>query len=178
MKKKKKKNLSPFVWILILLLVGFLFSQYLYYQKEWQFKAIIPGESTRSKIESIFGAPIPTFNQDEGTVCDEFKIENILGALYHGYNYNTGALECSEIYPESEILKRCVYWGNSLSFLRFRFQESIELFYNEDTTVSSTDCAYDRIIMNEDAFGEYYGIDTGITEDQSDYYLVWVELET
>ncbi|MCK4521128.1 MAG: endonuclease/exonuclease/phosphatase family protein [Nanoarchaeota archaeon] len=52
---------------------------------------------------------------------------------------------------------------------------------NEDTTVATTDCAYDRIIMNDDAYQEYvsYEIFTeGITKDVSDHYLVWVEIET
>jgi len=50
---------------------------------------------------------------------------------------------------------------------------------NEDTTVSSTDCAYDRIILNDDSFNEYsdHGIDNSITSEESDHYLVWVELE-
>ena len=51
---------------------------------------------------------------------------------------------------------------------------------SEDTTVAATDCAYDRIILNSDAYQEYvsYGIDTsGINDDVSDHYLVWVELE-
>ena len=51
---------------------------------------------------------------------------------------------------------------------------------DEDTTVSSTDCAYDRIIINEDAYAEYTasGIyTTGIDSDVSDHYLVWIELE-
>lgn len=49
---------------------------------------------------------------------------------------------------------------------------------NEDTTTKSTDCAYDRIILNDNAYQSYEsdGIDTSITEDESDHYLVWVEL--
>lgn len=49
---------------------------------------------------------------------------------------------------------------------------------DEDTTVSSTDCAYDRIIMNDDSFDEYsdHGIDNSITSEESDHYLVWVEI--
>ena len=49
----------------------------------------------------------------------------------------------------------------------------------EDTTSSATDCAYDRIILNEDAYKEYvsHGIfKEGITKEISDHYLVWVEL--
>jgi len=49
----------------------------------------------------------------------------------------------------------------------------------EDTTVGSTDCAYDRIILNGGALDslEDFGIFTGVNEEQSDHYLVWVELE-
>jgi len=51
---------------------------------------------------------------------------------------------------------------------------------DEDTTVSATDCAYDRIIINTDANQEFssYGIDKKqITSSVSDHYLVWVELK-
>lgn len=47
------------------------------------------------------------------------------------------------------------------------------------TNIAATGCAYDRIIMNEDAYNEYmsYGIYTqGIDAGVSDHYLVWVEL--
>ena len=48
---------------------------------------------------------------------------------------------------------------------------------SEDTTVAKTDCAYDRIIMNDDAYSEFltYGIDTDVFKEQSDHYLVWYE---
>jgi len=52
---------------------------------------------------------------------------------------------------------------------------------NADTTVSPTDCAYDRIILNDDSYSEYstYGIyREGIVSGVSDHYLVWVKLET
>lgn len=50
---------------------------------------------------------------------------------------------------------------------------------SEDTTVSSTHCAYDRILLNDNANAEYSsdGIYTEVTSEQSDHYLVWVELE-
>ena len=51
---------------------------------------------------------------------------------------------------------------------------------DEDTTVSATDCAYDRIILNDDSYEEYVrdGIyKKGITKDVSDHYLVWVEIK-
>jgi len=49
---------------------------------------------------------------------------------------------------------------------------------NQDTTSSSTNCAYDRIILNDDANAEVisHGIySKGITKEVSDHYLVWVE---
>jgi len=49
-----------------------------------------------------------------------------------------------------------------------------------DTTVASNVCAYDRIILNDNAYNEYsgYGIDTqGITKQVSDHYLIWVEIK-
>ena len=51
---------------------------------------------------------------------------------------------------------------------------------SDDTTVSEEDCAYDRIILNEKAGRELYNFGIykqGITEQVSDHYIVWVELE-
>jgi hypothetical protein len=50
---------------------------------------------------------------------------------------------------------------------------------NEDTTVASTDCAYDRIILNMQAKDQFidYGIDKNVTADVSDHYLVWAEMK-
>jgi len=49
---------------------------------------------------------------------------------------------------------------------------------NEDTTVASTNCAYDRIILNMQAKDQFigYGIDKNVTSDMSDHYLVWAEM--
>lgn len=50
---------------------------------------------------------------------------------------------------------------------------------DEDTTTKTTDCAYDRIILNDDAYQEQksYGIRTkDIDSSLSDHYLVWDEL--
>lgn len=51
---------------------------------------------------------------------------------------------------------------------------------DEDTTSSPTNCAYDRIILNDDVYKEYLndGIYNQITKKLSDHYLVWVELQT
>ncbi len=49
-----------------------------------------------------------------------------------------------------------------------------------DTTVGNTNCAYDRIIINNDGFGEYNssGVRTeGINSSLSDHYLVWVKMK-
>jgi len=50
----------------------------------------------------------------------------------------------------------------------------------EDTTVDGGDCAYDRIIVNDDLDEEYddSGVDKkGIGAEVSDHYLVWVEID-
>jgi len=51
---------------------------------------------------------------------------------------------------------------------------------SKDTTVSSTDCAYDRIIINRNMANEFVGSDvykTGITKEVSDHYLVYAVFE-
>jgi len=49
---------------------------------------------------------------------------------------------------------------------------------DEDTTVASSSNAYDRIIVNDDLLDEVVsdGIDSSITSEQSDHYLVWIEI--
>jgi len=50
-----------------------------------------------------------------------------------------------------------------------------------DTTSSATDCAYDRIILNHDAYEEFKNSGMkkqGITKEVSDHYLVWVEVKS
>jgi hypothetical protein len=50
---------------------------------------------------------------------------------------------------------------------------------NEDTTVSQTDCAYDRIILNDNSnleFSNYGILSEGINKEVSDHYLVWFNL--
>jgi endonuclease/exonuclease/phosphatase family metal-dependent hydrolase len=51
---------------------------------------------------------------------------------------------------------------------------------NQDTTLSQTDCAYDRLIVNADLNNEILssGIDTSeITNNISDHYIVWMEIK-
>ena len=50
---------------------------------------------------------------------------------------------------------------------------------NEDTTSGDSNCAYDRIITSillKDKI-ERYGIEKGINKEQSDHYLVWIEVK-
>jgi len=51
---------------------------------------------------------------------------------------------------------------------------------SEDTTVSkNTNCAYDRIILNDGAKSRFveYGVDRNVTSDMSDHYLIWMRIE-
>lgn len=47
-----------------------------------------------------------------------------------------------------------------------------------DTTVGTTNCAYDRILTDNELYLRVAnsGIDKDVTKEQSDHYLVWVEL--
>lgn len=45
-----------------------------------------------------------------------------------------------------------------------------------DTTVGATNCAYDRIIVSKNINIKNYGIYTNVTAEESDHYLVWVEV--
>ena len=49
---------------------------------------------------------------------------------------------------------------------------------DQDTTVGNTNCAYDRILMDNELFLRVTGsrIDTAITKEQSDHYIVSVDL--
>lgn len=47
-----------------------------------------------------------------------------------------------------------------------------------DTTVSNSDCAYDRIIINQNLNNKIkdIGIDKNVSSEESDHYLIWVEI--
>lgn len=50
-----------------------------------------------------------------------------------------------------------------------------------DTTVSKTDCTYDQIIIPQglkSRYAKHRGVDTRVTDDMSDHYLVWAEFFT
>jgi endonuclease/exonuclease/phosphatase family metal-dependent hydrolase len=48
----------------------------------------------------------------------------------------------------------------------------------EDTTATHSDCAYDRIILNDDAYDEFleYGVYKNTSAELSDHYLVWLRM--
>ena len=72
--------------------------------------------------------------------------------------------DCSYYNPDKEVEFDSWYWI---------------IKDDEDTTVAKSDCAYDRIIVNEGMYSKIisYGIDDPVTKDKSDHYLVWVEIE-
>jgi len=47
-----------------------------------------------------------------------------------------------------------------------------------DTTAGDTNCAYDRIILNQGSYINYIdsGIYTETTSEYSDHYLVWLKV--
>lgn len=49
----------------------------------------------------------------------------------------------------------------------------------EDTTVAATDCAYDRIIVNDDLAEDVFeaGVIGNIQPEESDHYIVWVSID-
>ena len=70
----------------------------------------------------------------------------------------------------------CTYYEPGNHFLHWGYVISSD----SDTTVSSTDCAYDRIMLSTDLFDSYdgiYGITTeNVRLDMSDHYPVWFSL--
>lgn len=50
---------------------------------------------------------------------------------------------------------------------------------SEDTTVSKTDCAYDRFVLSPSLEKSYlrYGIDRNVSDDVSDHYIVWAQFD-
>ena len=59
------------------------------------------------------------------------------------------------------------------------FNESIFIFGDDaNTNVAQSQCAYDRMLYDEPFFGTFVekGIDTTITRNISDHYLIWTQL--
>lgn len=71
----------------------------------------------------------------------------------------------------------CSYLKNTPHF----FNSNILMIdWEDDTTVSDTDCAYDRFIWNYKTHDYYsdHGIYKNITDEVSDHYLIWAEFYT
>ncbi|MBW2991444.1 hypothetical protein KY348_07125 [Candidatus Woesearchaeota archaeon] len=91
------------------------------------------------------------------------------------------------IYKTMSSITNRVWLGDFNADCSYYDAENKDVFLTEywvikdidDTTVAYSDCAYDRIIINEDMKEEYlkYGIYTNITKEVSDHYPVWVELK-
>ncbi len=75
----------------------------------------------------------------------------------------------------------CGYLGPSDN-ISFRGPEYVWVVSDTaDTTVSATDCAYDRIIFTNSTSEDYagnWGIYTNVPKNVSDHYLIWAEFST
>lgn len=84
---------------------------------------------------------------------------------YEPYTIILGDLnaDCTYYNPENETIFRGWQWM---------------IKDDQDTTVSNTNCAYDRILIDNELFLRVAnsGIDTDVTKEQSDHYIVWVEI--
>ena len=71
----------------------------------------------------------------------------------------------------------CSYYGNSKENEFSNWEWVIK--DDEDTTSGASNCAYDRIIINNKLSSKIkkYGIYNNITKNQSDHYLIWIELK-
>ena len=91
------------------------------------------------------------------------------------------------LYKMSSALANRVWLGDFNADCSYYDEDNKDVFLteywiikdNDDTTVAKSNCAYDRIIINEDMKEEFirYGIYKNITKNISDHYPVWVELE-
>ncbi len=119
-----------------------------------------------------------TFNIDDYSITAyniHTKPEDVQQELYY---LEEVVSETGNVLILGDLNADCSYYNNEK---QTEFDDWNWLIGNdEDTTVSATHCAYDRIILNENSYEEYVkdGIyKQGITKDVSDHYLVWVELE-
>lgn len=138
---------------------------------------------------------VKDFNPDTQDRWERPPIEatfNITGYTFTAYNIHTKPEAVSnELTALQNVVQNsgnvlilgdlnadCSYYDNSAETQFDSWNWIIK--DSEDTTVSQTICAYDRIILNDDMEQEFYtyGIYTeGITTNISDHYLVWIELK-
>ena len=131
---KKKNKLSGFKIFLIFIITLLILSQVPYYLREIQINSITLGESRRSDIENTFGPPLQLVHQKEGVVCDDYNVQKFLNSTAYWFQIGRGISGCLEMYPQSKSIKRCFYNANP-SIIRLKFEEDMELYYNEDDVV-------------------------------------------
>ena len=72
----------------------------------------------------------------------------------------------------------CSYYDNAIET---EFDDWSWLIQDHhDTTAGRSDCAYDRILLDADAFADIVAggiIGEGITKAVSDHYLIWTQLK-
>jgi len=140
-------------------------------------------------LRSIITLPDPDDVWERSPVMVKFEVKD-----YNFTIYNTH-LKPDDVYREINALEDIIVNEGNVMVLGDlnadcsyydeekdeAFDEWFWLIYNEeDTTVSDADCAYDRIIVNEDMVNEidYPKIDSeGITKEYSDHYIVSIEVD-
>lgn len=136
----KNKKLIYLKFTLLYLLIFIVVVHIPFYIKEWQINSIKVGETTRSDVESVFGnVTINPITAGGGVGCEKINVTkalsideaDVLALLAHTKEVR----ECLEVSPNSKVLNRCSYWGNSYSILRLRVEDSIELYYDENEVV-------------------------------------------
>jgi len=89
-------------------------------------------------------------------------------------NYNGLSWNSSNLIILGDLNADCSFFDteNKTVFLNWKWI----IKDDEDTTTGKSNCAYDRILMNEPAYSKYlgYGIDKNVTIEMSDHYLIWV----
>jgi hypothetical protein len=97
-----------------------------------------------------------------------------LEELVRSNNYNGLSWNLSNLIILGDLNADCSFFdtNNKTVFLDWKWI----IKDDEDTTTGKSNCAYDRILMNEPAYSKYlgYGIDKNVTIEMSDHYLIWV----
>jgi len=97
-----------------------------------------------------------------------------LEELVRSNNYNGLSWNLSNLIIIGDLNADCSFFdtNNKTVFLDWKWI----IKDDEDTTTGRSNCAYDRILMNEPAYSKYlgYGIDKNVTIEMSDHYLIWV----
>lgn len=118
---------------------------------------------TNSTNMVVYNYSITVWNihtKPENVKTELTNLQNLVS--YTPYTMILGDLnaDCTYYNPENESLFRGWNWV---------------IKDGADTTVSSTNCAYDRIFVANELFLRMnsWGIDTSVTKEQSDHYIIW-----